>query len=149
LYRVNLRGEFNVPIGTKANILFDLESLRLASNALIGTKLNVCDFEIAIANAHRNDVIYADPPYTVAHNLNGFLKYNDSIFSWDDQVRLRNSLENAALRGVKIILSNANHQSIRALYKDFATPIELRRKSMIAASREKRGNTTELLFLIG
>lgn len=50
----------------------------------------VCsNFEKVIDQAGDNDFVFADPPYTVQHNLNGFVKYNETIFSWKDQLRLR------------------------------------------------------------
>lgn len=148
LYRVNLAGKFNVPIGTKTKIIFEDESFKELSEALSNSELEVSDFESTIRRASRGDFLYVDPPYTVAHNFNGFLKYNDSIFSWDDQIRLRVALEDAALRGVSIIVSNANHVSIKELYRDFGQTIELPRHSVIAGPSGRRVRTSELLFCV-
>jgi DNA adenine methylase len=48
----------------------------------------VCDFTDAVADGRPGDLIYFDPPYTVAHNNNGFVRYNHRLFSWVDQERL-------------------------------------------------------------
>ncbi|WP_081780729.1 Dam family site-specific DNA-(adenine-N6)-methyltransferase [Sulfitobacter sp. 20_GPM-1509m] len=149
LYRVNKKGEFNVPIGTKSAVVYDNESFQKLSDALSNAELKSQDFENTIEGAGTDDFLYVDPPYTVAHNFNGFLKYNDHIFSWDDQVRLRNSLENAAVRGAKIVVSNANHSSIRDLYKGFGEMRELPRHSVIAGPAGKRVPTSELLYCVG
>lgn len=149
LYRVNKKGEFNVPIGTKTAVVFEDESFQVLSKALSNAELKTQDFESTIEDAGGGDFVYVDPPYTVAHNLNGFLKYNDHIFSWDDQVRLRNSLENAATRGARIVVSNANHSSIRDLYDGFGELKELPRYSVIAGPAGKRVPTSELLYCVG
>jgi len=71
-----------------------------------------------IDGASAGDLIFADPPYTVRHNNNSFIKYNEKLFSWNDQVRLSNCLKRAAQRGALIIATNAHHQSIIELYRD-------------------------------
>lgn len=92
LYRVNLRGEFNVPIGTKTSVIMQGESFEKLSQALHGVEIVCRDFEESIATAEKGDFVFVDPPYTVKHNLNGFLKYNEQIFGWADQVRLHSSV---------------------------------------------------------
>ena len=94
-------------------------------------------------------MIYADPPYTVKHNLNGFIKYNQKIFSWDDQIRLCDALERAVSRGAWVISSNANHESIHDLYRGRFRVGTVPRKSVIAASSVKRGDTSELIIAGG
>lgn len=89
IFRVNRNGEFNVPYGRKTHVQpCDPARILAASAALSAARLVAADFETAIGAAQKSDVIYLDPPYTVAHGNNGFLKYNARIFSWDDQVRL-------------------------------------------------------------
>lgn len=146
LYRVNKHGQFNVPLGTKTTVVFPGEDFLNASKLLQRAALDVCDFEETLKKAVTGDLIYIDPPYTVAHNLNGFLKYNDNIFSWEDQIRLKKSCLDAADRGAYVFISNANHESIRDLYANNGTYIEVSRHSIIAGSSKKRRITSELLI---
>jgi DNA adenine methylase len=86
-----------------------------------------------------------DPPYTVAHGNNGFIKYNAKIFSWKDQLRLAAVARQLAGRGCTVLVSNADHSSIRELYQRFETK-RLERNSVIAASEDFRSVVTECLF---
>lgn len=147
LFRVNRQGHFNVPRGTKDRVMLDSDAPADISEALGCAELYWSDFEMIVDGAGRGDLVYADPPYTVKHNLNGFIKYNESIFSWQDQERLAESLRAARRRGATVVISNADHQSIRELYaKDFIK-YTVRRPSVIAASAEFRVETTELLIV--
>lgn len=146
IYRVNLRGEFNVPYGYKTHISpCDSDRIHAASKLLARAQLVAADFEDAAAAASVNDVIYFDPPYTVAHGNNGFVKYNQKILQWEDQLRLACVATAAAERGCKVIVSNADHVSIRRLYRHF-TINRICRPSVMAASAEKRRSITECLF---
>lgn len=146
IYRVNLRGEFNVPYGYKKHVTpCDAERIRAASKELRHARLLVGDFEDVAANALANDLLYFDPPYTVAHGNNGFLKYNEKILQWEDQLRLACVATSAAERGCKVIVSNADHSSVRKLYSHF-THQRVNRPSVMAASADNRRNVTELVF---
>ena len=145
LYRVNLRGQFNVPIGTKTAVGFE-EGLSEQSTALQDAKLVVADFEVVLAQAAQNDFVYIDPPYTVRHNNNGFVKYNERIFGWKDQERLRSAIDDAKRRGANVLVSNAAHPSIRDLYKGLGEVIDLQRNSVLAASSLHRRPENEVLI---
>ena len=81
IYRVNRRGQFNVPFGGRAyRSLGAAGTLRPYAAALAGADLRSVDFEEALDRAGPGDFVYLDPPYTVAHGNNGFLRYNESIF---------------------------------------------------------------------
>lgn len=144
LYRVNRRNEFNVPIGTKTRVVLPSDNFRAVSGALQRAKLLVQDFEVTIDLAEKGDFVFVDPPYTVKHNVNGFVKYNDHIFSWADQVRLRNAVSRATERGVMILITNANHQSIWDLYAGVGERTILKRESVIAAASTHRSQVEEL-----
>ncbi|WP_309145003.1 MULTISPECIES: DNA adenine methylase [unclassified Bradyrhizobium] len=90
-----------------------------------------------------------DPPYTVLHNTNGFVKYNQKIFTWKDQIRLRDEVRAAAERGAKCLVTNANHPSIAELYAGIGTPHTLERPSVISGSSGSRGRYSELAITVG
>lgn len=146
LYRVNLEGEFNVPIGTKENVILGTDNFELISNQLRKVKILNYDFQRIVDMSDKDDFLFVDPPYTVQHNNNGFLKYNEKLFHWDDQVRLRDSLMKAKKRGVKIVLTNADHPSILNLYESDFDIIRVNRISKIAAKAEFRNSCNELII---
>ncbi len=149
LYRVNQKGIFNVPRGTKDRVLLDTDDFAGAAARLLHTKIRCEDFEYALGRVTERDFAFVDPPYTTAHNLNGFIKYNDRIFTWSDQLRLRTAVAAAASRGANILITNANHSSLRELYDGLGTQITLSRPSVISGSASGRGATTELAIAIG
>lgn len=146
LYRVNKSGEFNVPIGTKSNVLLASDDFESISWHLKNTELVAGDFELAINEAESGDFLFIDPPYTVKHNYNGFLKYNENIFSWDDQIRLRNTVQRAIERGAKALITNACHDSIKQLYADIGEIFILNRASVIAGKPSARGRYEEMVI---
>lgn len=145
LFRVNLAGKFNVPIGTKLFGLRDEEEFLHWSRSLQVAEILVEDFESVIDRCVEKDFLFVDPPYTVKHNGNGFIEYNEKIFSWEDQVRLAGCLSRAADRGVQFLLTNGDHDNVRALYSDRYTLISQGRGSEMAGKAAHRGQTTELL----
>jgi DNA adenine methylase len=146
IYRQNLKGEFNVPYGYKTHLKhYDTEHLREVSGHLQDRVIIHEDFEEAVEGAQEGDFVYFDPPYTVAHNNNGFVKYNAKIFSWDDQKRLAQTALRLKELGCHVVVSNADHQSIRELYPDFEVH-EIERFSVMSASSEFRRPVRECLF---
>lgn len=146
LYRENLAGKFNVPIGTKSAVLLPDDNFELASQLLHKAELNSCDFEETLKQACSGDLVFVDPPYTTAHNLNGFVKYNQTIFSWEDQLRLKSCIVSAKERGAKILLTNAHHKSILELYKDLGRPQIVSRISLISGNSKARIATSEVVY---
>ena len=79
------------------------------------------------------------------HNNNGFVKYNAQLFSWKDQARLATAIKAAGKRGALIMMSNADHESVKALYNGFGTHQSLTRSSILAGDPGYRRNASELL----
>jgi DNA adenine methylase len=148
LYRVNLRGEFNVPVGTKTAVVLDTDDFASTASLLKAADLYVSDFETTLERAGAGDFAFIDPPYITRHNFNGFIKYNEDLFSWADQERLASAVRRAAERGVKMLVTNANHQSVRQLYRGIGTHTILNRNSVLAADSENRGLTTEIAIVV-
>ena len=149
LYRVNLNGKFNVPRGSKDNVVLDTDNFRQTSRVLSNAQVLCQDFEVTLDMAVKGDFVYVDPPYTVNHNQNGFLKYNNNIFSWTDQIRLKQAVVRADDRGAMVTVSNADHGSIHALWKDVCEPQQVQRSSVIAGQSKYRKKTSEVLLRIG
>lgn len=146
IHRVNLQGEFNVPYGRKSHLkVCNPVRIYSASASLSRADLMHGDFEVALANAATGDLVYLDPPYTVAHGNNGFIKYNAKMFSWEDQIRLADVAHELAQRGCYVFVSNASHPSIEGLYTDFRSK-QVVRASVIAASARHRGFVTECIY---
>ncbi|MDE4272943.1 Dam family site-specific DNA-(adenine-N6)-methyltransferase [Phaeobacter gallaeciensis] len=145
LYRLNKKGKFNVPIGSKTKVLLPDDDFASISAILKNSSLRCCDFEETISEAQKGDLLFVDPPYTVAHNKNGFVKYNEKIFSWDDQVRLRDSIVQAVERGAALVLTNADHSSVRSLYEEVGIHASLERPSVISGSTKGRSKISELM----
>lgn len=150
MYRLNRDGLFNVPYGggeRTPEILWRTGLLSKASHALKKAKIQSSDFECIIDQAVAGDVVYCDPTYTVAHNKNAFVRYNERNFSWTDQNRLATAAKRACARGVFVIISNAAHESISKLYWPFR-PLLLERPSLLSPHQKARGYVDEYLFMM-
>lgn len=148
IYRENLSGEFNVPYGYKTHIkIIDDAAIDNASAALRHTTLTATDFRRAALHVQPGDAVYFDPPYTTAHNNNGFIKYNSQLFSIADQIDLAELAKLLDAKGVTVIVSNADFPDITALYARRLSRIVISRASVMAADRRYRGTTTEVLFV--
>ncbi|WP_335955142.1 Dam family site-specific DNA-(adenine-N6)-methyltransferase [Acinetobacter guillouiae] len=146
IYRVNLKGQFNVPIGTKTKVIQNTDRWCEWAGKLQNSEIIHGDFELLIDRAEKGDLLFLDPPYTVRHNNNGFVKYNEILFSWADQERLANAANKARVKGVKIIITNANHESLRELYSKNFKIREISRYSSIAANGTNRNKYEELII---
>lgn len=149
MYRLNRNGQFNVPFGggdRTPSILCDSELLCAAATSLRACQLRVCDFAESMNEAGRGDLVYCDPTYTVAHNNNGFVRYNEKNFSWADQQRLAVACRAAARRGAVVIVSNAVHADVLKLF-DPPEWFAVRRQSSLCPKAEHRRETEEYVFL--
>jgi DNA adenine methylase len=148
MYRLNRQGSFNVPFGGGQRTpepLWNENLLVNASKALNAAELRTTDFQELLAEAGDGDLVYCDPTYTVAHNNNGFVRYNERNFSWDDQKRLAGTCQRLARKGATVIVSNADHDDIVRLYRP-SRVYRLDRMSVLCPDSQKRRPTTELLL---
>ena len=146
LYRVNRKGEFNVPFGRFVNpTICDAARLEAASRMLAEATLARADFEQAVRRVRRNDLVYLDPPYTTRDGRNGFLKYNSRLFSWHDQERLASVARDLAKRGARVVVSNADHRQVTRLYRGF-NYYKIERNSLIGGTGSKRQRVGEALL---
>ncbi|VWX59184.1 DNA adenine methylase [Sphingorhabdus sp. 109] len=146
LYRVNLKGKYNVPYGHRSKKFLDESTLESAAAALQNCTLKSCDFMDTIDDIGPGDLVFLDPPYTVSHNNNGFIKYNQSLFSLEDQYRLSKYIRIIKDLGASYILTNAAHDKVREIFEMGDNCIELDRANLIGGKRAQRGSIKELLF---
>lgn len=147
LYRVSTKGKFNVPKGTKKKVILSTDDFEGIAEILKNAELKSDDFEHVISKAGKGDLLFLDPPYTANHNKNGFVKYNESIFRWKDQLRLSECVKDARNRGAHIILTNADHKSIRDLYDGYFIIRSITRQSLLSGRSQYRGKVSELLVI--
>lgn len=147
LYRVNLNGDFNVPFGNKNyKELFNFKLIHLISDKLKGINISTTDFEKTLNNIKKDDLIFIDPPYTVAHNNNGFIRYNQKLFSIEDQYRLKKYAEAISDRKAFYIITNAHHENIYNIFNTQAYTYEVTRYSGISGSNTSRQYIKEYIF---
>ncbi len=123
LYRLNARGDFNVPAGRyAAPRICDEANIRLVSAALHrrGVSLVLGGFEGVLARGRPGDFVYIDPPYAPVSPTSRFTAYTAGGFGADDQVRLRDAVVDLAVRGCQVLLSNSTAPEIRRLYVEHA-----------------------------
>lgn len=149
VWRVNGRGIFNVPYGHRPpNDLVAAERLRACAAALQGASLETCDYRDALSAVHAGDLVYCDPPYTVSHNNNGFIRYNENLFSWADQRALAARAAELTELGAHVVVSNAAHHDMLSLYPSSAFhAFRIIRTSRVAGAVSHRRPQAEMLFV--
>jgi len=148
MYRLNKLGLFNVPFGGGQRTpepLWNQDLLLNAAKVLKKAELRTADFQEMLSEAKRGDLVYCDPTYTVAHNNNGFVRYNERNFGWTDQERLAETCKRLCRQGVTVLVSNADHADVIRLYRPAKT-LRLVRMSTLCPQSNKRKTTTELLL---
>jgi DNA adenine methylase len=145
LWRVNRLGKYNVPYGHK-EVSYNYERLAEFHQKLQGVNINCGDFAEIRSRINKNDLVFLDPPYTVSRKDNGFILYNATLFSLDDQERLCGLIDDIKERGAYYIMTNANHPTIREIFRDHEQPKTLERKSLIGGRKAYRGKVQELIF---
>lgn len=151
LYRVNSDGIFNVPYGwPRSNFIINEENLLRCSKQLRRREISIKtqDFACIEDRVQNNDFVFFDPPYVTSHNMNGFIDWNESLFSWKDQIRLAKMAKKLVDRGANVLITNADHPDVRELYADFGHRTFVR-YSTLASDTSRRGTTSEAIFYGG
>ena len=150
LYRVNRKGQFNVPFGRYENPrVLDVPRLKAASRALQGVSIVAADFaQAGIENARPGDGVYLDPPYVPLSRTSSFTAYTGHPFTERDHRRLSEVYRQLLGRGVTVLLSNSDCALTEELYRGLDVErIQARRAINSVGSR--RGPISELLVVGG
>lgn len=145
LYRVNKKGEFNVPWGKKTEIkLYDESNYNAISSVLSNVKISIGDYGF-IQNLKGNDtLIYMDPPY-MPEKEQSFTSYTAMGFDLKEQERLRDICDKLNANEVKWIQSNSNSPLIKELYKEYNIR-EISAPRSVSAKGDGRKPVTELII---
>lgn len=147
LYRVNRKGEFNVPFGSyKHPRILDVDLLLAANRVLQRAELMAGDFEMVLENARPGDLVYFDPPYHPISRTANFTDFTDQSFTPRDHERLARAFDQLARRGCLAMLSNSDTPFIRDLYGEYKKGmVPLTANRSINSRGDKRGPVGELL----
>lgn len=145
LYRVNKKGEFNVPWGKKTEIkLYDESVYNAIAAALAKVKISTGDYGF-IQNLKGDDIlVYLDPPY-MPEKEQSFTSYTAGGFDLKEQERLRAICDKLNENGVKWIQSNSNSPIIKDLYEGYNIKEVLAPRS-VSAKGDGRGQVTEVII---
>jgi DNA adenine methylase len=147
LYRVNRKGEFNVPFGRFTNpTICDSDNLRAASVAFKDAQLSCQPFSSVLDSAKKNDFIYFDPPYVPLSKTANFVSYASNGFSLSDQEELAEVFCKLNELGVKVMQSNSDTDWVNTHYRKFKRlPVQARRN--VNSRADRRGSIQELIII--
>jgi DNA adenine methylase len=150
LYRVNRRGEFNVPVGRYDRPkIVDRENLLAVASVLEGVDIRLSDFEAVVDECRETDLVYLDPPYHPQSETSSFTSYTRDGFGAAEQKRLARAFGRAAGRRAAVILSNSTSPFVRELYQGLVPrPVleEVEVSRPINSKGSGRGAVAELLI---
>ncbi len=153
LYRVNKKGEFNVPFGKHTNpTICDAENLTKISDALQNVTIRSADYHDVLSFADENTFVYIDPPYRPLSATSGFTSYTENQFNDQNQIELANMCKELSTIGAKVLLSNSDPHNVDEndnffddLYSDFSI-LRVDASRMINSKGTARGKIKELLI---
>ena len=146
LYRVNSAGKFNAPMGSyiAPNIVQE-DNIWACHTVLQNAECRHGDFEDV--EPKKNDFVYFDPPYHPLNETSKFTQYHSDSFNEDDQLRLRDFIQNLHDDGVKIMLSNSDTPFIWDIYSaSYFKKHIVHAPRFVNCKADQRGKITELLI---
>ncbi len=122
LWRVNRKGEYNIPFGryVRPPRFCNPEVIFSMSEALAAADLREGDFEQVMPKVQKGDFVYLDPPYHPLSRTASFTSYTTGPFGLEEQERLSNMFREADRRGAFVMLSNSVAPEILELYEEFS-----------------------------
>ena len=157
LYRVNKKGEYNVPYGNPISVDFIGQKNLLKVSEFLNAKTASGEFASKISSGDYREIlkkasgegsfVYLDPPYHPISDTSNFTSYSSDGFGESDQIELKDEIVRLTNAGVRVLHSNSNSKFIRELFSDKVFRInELSVRRAIAAKTSSRGVITEVLI---
>ncbi|MFW6026133.1 MAG: DNA adenine methylase [Candidatus Woesearchaeota archaeon] len=145
LYRVNSKGQFNVPIGSYKNPAILMKNdLKEISRLLNNVKVKQQSFEKVLDDAKEGDFVYLDPPYYPL-NKDSFTSYQQKQFLDEEHKKLAEVFKKLDEKGCRVMLSNSDTEFVKNLYEDFNINVVRARRS-INCNGDDRGKINELVI---
>ena len=152
LYRVNRKGEFNVPVGSYKNpAILDEENLRNISLLLKGVEIVCGNYRQSLDFIDEQTFVYIDPPYRPLSVTSSFTEYAEGDFNDDSQRKLVEFVRVIDKKGAKFLLSNSDPKNadpkdefFDELYADFLIQ-RISASRMINSKGTARGKISEIL----
>ena len=153
LYRVNRKGEYNVPMGAYKNPLICNEhNLMAVSKKLQNVKIVCGDYKESSDFIDDKTFVYFDPPYRPLTSTANFTSYTEGMFDDKNQLELAKFVQELDKKGAKIVASNSDPKNINEddnFFDDAYAKQNIKRVSatrMINRNSDKRGKINELLI---
>lgn len=148
LYRVNAKGQFNVPYGRYAKPkILDVDNLRACSTFLKDVRISVSDFSKTLDRVSAFDFVYMDPPYAPVSETANFTSYTSIGFGESEQKRLKDFCMGLHEEGALFMLSNSSAPWVIDLYrkeKNFVVE-KVRARRSVNCKSEGRGEVEEII----
>jgi DNA adenine methylase len=146
LWRVNSKGEFNVPWGKLQNpTIFDESILIANSKRLQGAKIAKREFLRQLENAKNGDLVYLDPPYIPLSSSSSFSKYSKLDFDISNHEQLASCIDSLTKKGVFVILSNSDTSETRKIFGGSMNLYQISVGRSISAKSESRKRVNEII----
>lgn len=152
LFRVNKKGEFNVPFGKYKNpLIYDAENINAVSKILKNTTIISASYLESEELIDEKSFVYLDPPYRPITKSANFTSYSKFDFTDENQIELGQYYKRISDKGAKVLLSNSDPKNedekdnfFDDLYNEFIIDRVLAKRS-INRDKNKRGPITEIL----
>ncbi len=146
LWRVNSKGEFNVPWGQLKNPkILDPENLWAVHTRLQSAHISTGPYQSALESAQKGDLVYLDPPYIPLSASSSFSKYAKEDFGILDQYALAGVIDGLTARGVYVILSNSDTPLTRKIFGDSLALHQIAVQRTISAKASSRKPVNEVI----
>ncbi|MGD9108308.1 MAG: Dam family site-specific DNA-(adenine-N6)-methyltransferase [Gammaproteobacteria bacterium] len=141
LYRVNRKGQFNVPFGRYTNPSFcDEDKLRLVSDILKRKKIICADYKTVLRrHAKAGDFVYLDPPYLPIAKYSDFKRYTKEQFYEEDHREMALEIERLNDLGCHVILTNSNHPLVHELYGKHKIDVFKTKRNINSKAKKRQG----------
>ena len=154
LFRLNKKGEFNVPFGRYKNPkILDEENILALSKILQISEINAGNFYSTENKIDENSFVYFDPPYRPISKTSSFTSYSKYSFNDPEQIKLgRYFTKLAREKNAKLMLSNSDPTNVNSndtFFKDLFSGFKIHNilaNRMINCNGEKRGRIKELVI---